>query len=215
MIIGVAPYRASYDAIQKRLEDMGKADHMRSVMLDAINELALETKHRTHQETTAMYTIKGSVFSESDIKKRTSKKNMEAVLKVKGAPLSIWKGYAATANTGKTGATAMIKTAGGQKKLEEESGGRTYKAFLATMKKGHESIFRRKDNKFMDEEKRPKPTKRIHRKKARKKREAIEDLITLAKSKAVEMAYKKNVQKDIQVELIYRMLKHMNAVIGG
>ncbi len=214
MRMQLEPNRVSYDAIQKRLEDMGKADSMRNVMLNAINELALDTKERTYQETTGMYSIKGAKFQKADLKKRTSKKQMEAVIKISGPTLGIWEGYEASGNEGEKGASAMIKKAGGMKSLEVKAGGRTYKAFLATIKNGHTEIFRRKSDKFMREENRPQPTKRIPRKK-RKKREAIEKLITLSRSKAAEMAYKKNIQADMQNELIFRMQKHMNAVIGG
>lgn len=214
MIMKIETYRATYDAIQKRLEDMGKADSMRTVMLNAINDLARDIKSSTYQETTGMYAIKNEVFQKNDIRKRTSKQHLEAVLKVKGSPLGIWEGYEATGNAGTEGASATIKRAGGRKPLEKKAGGRTYKAFIATMKNGHEGIFQRRDDKFMEEAKRPQPAKRIPRKK-RKRREAVEELLTLSRSKAVEMAYRKNIQPGVQNELVHRMLKHMNAVIRG
>ena len=86
-------------------------------------------------------------------------------------------------------------------RLTIHNNGSVYKAFLAKMKSGHEGIFQRVPGKKMEKD---------------PKKQAIKEILSLSKSKAAEMVYEKNgVYAVIQEEMVLRLHKHMNAVIGG
>ena len=91
----------------------------------------------------------------------------------------------------------MVIKSGAMKELELKANGKSYKAFLAKMKTGHEGIFQRTPGKYMKGHSSSGKTKG-------------------RKAKAAEMVYEKgNLYTDLQEEISYRLLKHMNAVIGG
>lgn len=199
MKIQVAPHQATFDAIQKRLEEMGKGEQMKSVLNKAIDELSKDTKEQLYAETKGMYTIKASQFRKSDIRKTS--RNGTSILAMKGETVPIRKGYKNRKNSKRKAASALIRMASGAlKEMELKSGGRSYKAFVATMSNGHEGIFQRVPGKRM---------------KKNPKKEAIQEMVSLSRSKAAEMAYREKISAGIQTEMSFRLLKHMNAVIGG
>ena len=186
-------------ALMKKLDEMGKGDSAKEVMLKAIKETAAWTKTSIIEETRAMYTIKSNSFKKSDIKlKNATKTHLEAALTVHGGPLSVRKAYKSRKNGKRKGASVQVRSNKAMKELALYTNGRTYKAFLAEMSSGHQGIFQRDPNKMM---------------RSKTNREAIREIFSLSKSKAAEMAYKKNVH--VTSELYYRLHKHMNAVIGG
>ena len=195
MIISIAPYETTLDAIEKRLTEMGKADSMNSVLKKAINEVAGIGKRQIWKGVRRDYTLKG--FTAGDVKKKSSSAGV--TLAVRGAPLEV-KHYEHRNNDAEHGAMVKILKSGAMKQLEIRSGNRVYKAFLARMKSGHEGIFQRMPGKTM------KGTKR----------EAIKEIMSLSKAKAAEMVYEKGgLYTELQEELVLRLHKHMNAVIGG
>jgi hypothetical protein len=209
MIFKVEPYKATLDAIERRLTEVGKESNMHNVMKKAINEAADAGKELIYTETKGSYTIRGRAFKKSDIvKKATSSKNPGATLTVRGEPVGVKEGYQSRKNGKRKGASAQVLKNSAMKEIKLVSGGRAYKAFLATMKSGHIEIFQRKPDEYMDKYK-PIAGKS-------KGREAIKEIVSLSKAKAAEMAYeKRGVYTKLQEEVISRMLKHMNAVIGG
>ena len=191
------------------LEEMGKESSMHNVMKKAINEAAGVGKDLIYTETKGSYTIPSRAFNKSDIvKESTSSKHPGTTLTVRGETIGVREGYQTRKNGKRKGASVQVARGSGMKELKLMSGGRAYKAFLATMKSGHIGIFQRKPNEYMDKYK-PIAGKS-------KGREAIKEIVSLSKSKAVEMAYEKQgIYTKLQEEVIFRMLKHMNAVIGG
>lgn len=209
MMIKVEPTPALYIALKKRLDEMGKGEYAKEVMRKAIRETAKSMQERIHAETRAMYTIKKSAFKKSDIRvKNPTKNQMRAILEVEGEPLALKGSYSSRKNAKRKGASALIMSGGRMKELKMESGGHTYKAFVATMtnvsKDGkvsrHAGIFQRVPGKYMKKDPR---------------REAIKQIYGPAKSKAAERAYQERIASDAKEELSYRLHKHMNAVIYG
>lgn len=200
MMIKVEPAQAMYLALQKRLDEAGKSESIGEVMMKAINETASWMKEETYNATKGMYTIKAGSFKKSDLKLEKAKKTrLRAVIKVTGHTLSLRKAYKSRKNTRKKAAQAMVRSGGAMKELEIKSGGRSYKAFLATMSSGHEGIFQRVPGSQM---------------KNKPGREAIKEILAMAKSKAAEQAYMEKVDPD-KNELYFRLHKHLNEVIGG
>lgn len=206
MNITVEPSPALYLALQKRLREMGKSDYAKEVMRKAIRETAKAVKEELHSGARTLYTIKKGAFKKSDIKVTNPTKNkLRAILEVEGEPLALKASYQNWKNGKKKAASALIKAGGNKKELEFESGGRTYKAFVATMtnvsKDGkaseHAGIFQRVPGKYMK--------KNPHK-------EAIKQIYAPAKSKAAEGAYG---EMDVKGELSYRLHKHINALMGG
>lgn len=72
MIIKIEPYKASLDAIERRLTEMGKESDVHNVIKKAINETAGAAKEILHSETKKMYTIKSGAFRKTDIKKKST-----------------------------------------------------------------------------------------------------------------------------------------------
>ena len=187
------------EALLKKLDEMGKGDSVKEVMLKAIRETAAWTKTSIYEETKAKYTIKSNSFRKSDIKvKNASKTHLEAFLTVQGGPLSVRKAYRSRKNGKRKGASILIKNSSSMKELTLNANGRLYKAFLAEMSSGHQGIFQRDPDKTM---------------KSKPNREAINEIFSLSRSKAAEMAYKERVH--VTSELYYQLHKHMNAIIGG
>lgn len=212
IMVKVEPVQATYDAVFGRLEKMGKEGYAREIMQNAIRETAKQAAGRLPKETRKMYTIKQKDFNNSDVKvSRVTRKRMEAILTVKGEVKSL-REYRSRENGKRKGASAMVRKDGSMKELVDTYGGRKYKAFFATMKSGHEGMFKRNPKKNM-KDKRPKPTKRIPKKK-RKPREAIVDQLAMSRTKAAEVAFREEMYTDTSNELIYRLHKRMNAVIG-
>jgi len=209
MMITVEPSPALYLALQKRLDEMGKGEYAKEVMRKAIRETAKSIQERLHTETRAMYTIKRSAFKKSDIKvKNPTRNQLRAFLEVEGEPLALKGSYSSRKNAKRKGASAMVMAGGKMKELKVESGGRTYKAFMATMtnvsKEGkvseHVGIFQRVPGKHMKKDPR---------------REAIKQIYAPARSKAAERTYRERIDSDAKGELSYRLHKHINAVICG
>ncbi len=196
MMVEITPDKVTFEAIEKRLKDLGKGDQVNDVLKKAINEVSTEVKNRMHSETKDMYTIKASAFRKSDIKKKTRKQ--ETVLTVSGARLGIRKAYKTRKNTRRKAAGAMIRMDGAMKNIDLNAVGRSFKGFLATTHSGHEGIFQRVPDKKM--------------KNASK--EAIQEITAMSRSKAAEKAYQERIEEDVQDEIRFRLLKHMNTVIG-
>lgn len=207
MMIIVKPTPALYIALQNRLDAMGKGDYAKEAMRKAIRETAKETKERIYSATKETYTIKTSSFKKSDIKVTSPTKNqLSATLKVESGPLSLRKSYQNRKNGKRKGASAMIKVGGSMKELSIVSGGHNYKAFVTEMQSGHEGIFQRVPGEYM---------KKYPRTRGRKGREKIQEILSMSRAKAAEIAYKEKVASDMQGELSYRLHKHMNAMMGG
>lgn len=201
MRITVEPSPALYIALQKELEAMGKGDRTKEVLRKAIRETAKETKERIHSETKVTYTIKTASFKKTDIKvTNPSKGNTGALIEIKGSPLGIRKSYQNRRNGKRKGASAMVKTEGSMKELTITSGNKQYKAFVTTMKTGHEGIFQRVPGEQM---------------KKRPGREKIREIMSMSRAKAAEIVYRDKIEADVKGELSYRLHKHMNAVIYG
>lgn len=221
IMVKVEPVQATCDAVFGQLEKMGKEGYAREIMQNAIRETAKQAAGRLPKETRKMYTIKQKDFNNSDVKiSRVTRKRMEAILTVKGEVKSLWE-YRSRKNGKRKGASAMVRKDGSMKELVNTYGGRKYKAFFNTIvnsgsggnKSDYNGIFQRVPGKFMKTDKRPKPTKRIPKKK-RKPKEAIEALLSLSRTKAAEIAFREKMYTDTSGELIYRLQKRMNAVIG-
>ena len=213
MIIKVERYKAMMDAIEERLTEVGKESSVHNVMKKAINEVASVGKELIYTETRNSYTIKRSVFKKSDIaKKSTSSKHPGATLTIKGETVGVREGYQSRKNGKRKGASAAIIKGSAAKELKLTSGGHDYKAFLATVNgknaSEHTGIFQRVPGKYMKD--------RYPIRGKSKGREAIKKIVSLSKAKAVEMAYKnQGIDAKLHEEIVYRMLKHVNAVIGG
>lgn len=209
IVVKVEPYKAMLDAIENRLTEMGQEKNMHNILKKSINAVAKTGKERLHEETKDYYTIKSRVFKKSDIIMRaTSSRHPGATLTVKGLRIGVRSGYASRKNGKRKGAGAQILKTSAMKELKITYGGRAYKAFLATMKSGHTGIFQREPEEYM------KKHKPIEGK--RKGREAIKEITSLANAQAAGMAYiRGGLYGDLQEELVYQMLKHMNIVIGG
>ncbi len=201
MRITVEPAPALYIALQKELEAMGKGDRTKEVLRKAIRETAKETKERIHSETKATYTIKTASFKKTDIKvTNPSRGSTGALIEIEGSPLGIRKSYQNKKNGKRKGASAMVKVDGGMKELIIMSGNKQYKAFVATMKTGHEGIFQRVPGERM---------------KKRPGREKIREIMSMSRAKAAEIVYRDKIKADVKEELSYRIHRHMNAVIYG
>lgn len=201
MIVSFEPDRVAFSAIQQRLKDVGKGGMVNQVLRNAVNETAAEVKNKAYAETKERYTIKSTALKKSNIGfKQATQKKPEAVISVKGKVLPIYGAYKTLKNQGPAGAQTMILKSGMMKKLEFTEGGRTYKAFYAKMKSGHEGIFQRVPNSEKDR----KP-----------KRQSIKEITSIARSKAVEKAYETKVKDTVNAEITFRLLKCMNAVIGA
>ncbi len=209
IIVKVEPYKASLDAIEDRLTEVGKEKSMHDVLKRAINDTAMVGKDKLHAGTKAHYTIKSGAFRESDIvKKSTSSRHPGATLTVKGAPIGVRKGYAYRRNGKRKGASTRIIASSAMKELKIQSGGHAYRAFMATMESGHIGIFQRIPGAYMKKHPRIPGIS--------KGREAIKEIQALSRAKAAEMTYRREkMHSELQAEMTYRMLKHMHAVIGG
>lgn len=199
MIISIAPYETTLDAIEKRLTELGKEDSMGTVLKKAINEVAGVGKKQIWKGVGRDYTLKG--FTAGDVKKKSSNAGHPSVtLTIKGAPLAVLKYYEHRNNDAEHGAMVRILKAWAMKQLEIRSGNRVYKVFSAKMRSEHEGLFQRIPGKRMK----------------RKKREAIKEIMSLSKAKAAEMVYeKRGLYTELQEGLVVRLHKHMHAVIGG
>ncbi len=203
MIIRIEPYPSAINAIEKRLTELGKRDRMQDVLKKAVNETAGSAKDRIYEEIHNTYTLKG--LKKGDIKKKNSTaRNFGATLTVRGEPLGAGKYYQHRKNSKRTGARVKILRAGMMQELQY--GQSAYKAFMATMKSGHEGIFQRIPGKYMKKHMPGRNTKG---------REAIKEIMSLSKAKAAEMVYEREgMYTELQEELTFRLLKHMNAVTG-
>ena len=166
----------------------------------AVNETASKGKKEIWKGVKHGYTL--STFAAGDIKKKSySARNPSAVLTVTGPALGILKNYETAPNDNEEAAKLKVIKKGALKTLVVHDSTRAYKAFVATMKNGHEEIFQRVPGKKM---------------KSNPKKEAIKEIMSLSRSKAAEMVYQKNgLYTEFQAELTFRLLKHMHAVIGG
>lgn len=210
MIVHIEPYQASIDAIQAQLNRLGYRNAMEGILKRAINETASVGKKRLYEEMASEYAFKDGAISRKDVIRRGVRSGrLEATIRVKGGTLQVFKSYENEENSGSTAAKAKILRSGTLKELELRSGRKSYKAFVATMKNQskengavtHQSIFQRVPGKKMKND----PNK-----------EAIRVITSLSKAKAAEVVYlRKDIGSELQSEIAFRMLKHMNAVIGG
>lgn len=203
VVVSVRPHSVAIDAIEKRLTELGKADRMNDVLKKAINETAAKGKKELWKSVKRTYTLQE--FTAGDVKKKGySARNQGAVLTVTGPVLGIVKNYEMTPNVDEEAAKLKVFRSGALKALEIHNSTSVYKAFVARMKSGHVGIFQRI----------PKDKKKFM--KSNPTRPAIKEIMSLSKSKAAEMVYEKNgMQTELQEELIVRLHKNMNAVIGG
>lgn len=206
IVVSAKPSSVAIDAIEKRLAELGKENRMNDVLKKAVNEVAGYAKDRIYEEVHDTYTLKG--FKKADIKKKNgTAKSFGATLTVRGETLGVGKYYQRRKNSKRIGAKVKILRAGMMQELEVQYGQSAYKAFMAEMKSGHEGIFQRVPGKYMKKHMPGRNTKG---------REAIKEITSLSKAKAAEMVYEREgMYAELQEELTFRLLKHMNAVIGG
>jgi len=206
MIISVTPYLTTLDAIEKRLTEMGKGDRTNEVIKKAINEVAGIGKKEIWKGVKHKYTLKE--FAAKDVKRRSySAKRQGAILTVTGPILGVLEHYETAPNTDEDAAMVKIYRESALKALEIHNGQSVYKAFVARMSSGHVGIFQRVPGKYMKKHMPGRNTKG---------REAIKEILSLSKAKAAEMVYERDgLEAKLQEELVIRMHKHMNAVIGG
>lgn len=219
MKVIIEPDRAAVNEIQKQLEEMGKGKSVNRALQKAINEVAAAGKNMLFNTTRSTYTIKPSEFKKNDIaRKSATLRHLVAVVSVRGSTPGIRKGYKTKKNSKKVGAKAQILRSGNMKELVREQDGKSYKAFLATMKSGHEGIFQRVPGKPTKEYLKSggKSKRKFKKPHENKTREAIKEIMAMSKAKAAEMVYlKENMYDQLQDEINSRMMKHMEAVIGG
>lgn len=214
ILVHIEPYQATLDTIEEHLTEMGKKQNMHNILKKAVNEVANVGKERIHKETRAYYTIKSRAFRKSDIVKRaTSSRHPGATLTIRGEPIGVKEGYATRKNGKRKGAGVQIIKQSTVKELEITSGGHVYKAFLTNTQFGHEGIshygiFQRIPGKYMKNH----PAVEGES----KGREGIKEIYSLSKAKAAAMVFHKSgMSTELQAELAFQMLKHMNAAIGG
>lgn len=200
IVVNARPHSVAIDAIEKRLTELGKADRMNDVLKKAINETAAKGKKELWKGVKRTYTLQE--FEAGDVKRKGySARHPGAVLTVTGPVLGIVKNYEMTPNVDEEAAKLKVFRSGALKALAIHNSTSVYKAFVARMKSGHVGIFQRVPGKRMKSD----PT-----------RQAIKEIMSLSKSKAAEMVYEKNgMQTELQEELVVRLHRHMNAVIGG
>lgn len=200
IVVNAKPHSAAIDAIEKRLTEMGKGDSMNTVLKKAINEVAGVGKKEIWKGVKRKYTLKG--FTAGDVKKKSySARNPSAMISVTGPVLGALKNYETLPNTDESAAMLRVFRAGALKALQIHNTGSVYKAFVARMKSDHVGIFQRV------------PEERM---KSNPKKQAIKEIMSLSKSKAAEMVYEQNgLHSAMQEEMVVRLHKHMNAVIGG
>ncbi len=200
VVVSAKPSSVAIDAIEKRLNELGKESRMNDVLKKAINETAAKGKKELWKGVKRTYTLKE--FTAGDVKKKSySARHPGAVLTVTGPVLGIVKNYEMMPNVDKDAAKLKVFRSGALKALEIHNSTSVYKAFVERMKSSHVGIFQRVPNKRM---------------KSNPKKSAIKEIMSLSKSKAAEMIYEKNgMHTELQEELIVRLHKHMNAVIGG
>lgn len=200
LMVSVRPSSVAIDAIEKRLTELGKEDRMNDVLKKAINETASKGKRELWKGVKRTYTLKG--FTAGDVKRKGySARHPGAVLTVTGPVLGILENYESIPNVNENAAKLQVFRSGALKALEIHNYKSVYKAFMAKMKSGHAGIFQRVPGKQM---------------KNNPKKTAIKEIMSLSKSKAAEKIFEKNgMQNELQEELMIRLHKHMNAVIGG
>lgn len=200
IVVSARPSSVAIDAIEKRLTELGKEDRMNDVLKKAINETASKGKRDLWKGVKRTYTLKG--FTAGDVKRKGySARHPGAVLTVTGPVLGILANYETASNVSEDAAKARVFRSSALKALEIHNSTSVYKAFVARMKSTHVGIFQRVPGKRM---------------KSNPKKTAIKEIMSLSKSKAAEKIYEKNgMQKELQEELMVRLHKHMNAVIGG
>lgn len=200
IIVNARPQSAAIDAIEKRLTEMGKGGSMDTVLKKAINEVAGVGKKEIWKSVKRKYTLEG--FTAGDVKRKGySARNPSATLTVTGPVLGVLQNYETAPNNSESAAKLRIFKAGALKELVIHNSKSAYKAFVAKMSSGHEGIFQRVPGEQM---------------KKNPKKQAIKEIMSLSKSKAAEMVYEQNgLHSAMQEELVVRLHKHMNAVIGG
>lgn len=200
IVVNARPHSVAIDAIEKQLTELGKADRMDDVLKKAINETAAKGKKELWKGVKRTYTLQE--FTAGDVKKKGySVRHPGAVLTVTGPVLGVVKNYEMMPNVDEEAAKLKVFRSSALKALEIHNLTSVYKAFVARMKSGHVGIFQR----VPGEQMKSNPT-----------RQAIKEIMSLSKSKAAEMVYEKNgMQTELQEELVGRLHKNMNAVIGG
>lgn len=200
IVVSARPSSAAIDAIEKRLTELGKESKMNDVLKKAINETATRGKKELWKGVKRTYTLKG--FTAGDVKRKGySARHSGAVLTVTGPVLGILDNYETVPNVDKNAAMLRVFRTGALKALEIHNSTSVYKAFVARMNNDHAGIFQRVPGKRM---------------KSNPKKQAIKEIMSLSKSKAAEMVYEQNgLYTELQGELTFRLLKNMNAVIGG
>lgn len=200
IVVSARPSSVAIDAIEKRLAELGKETRMNDVLKKAINETASKGKRDLWKGVKRTYTLKG--FTAGDVKRKGySARHQGAVLTVTGPVLGILENYETVPNVDEDAAKLQVFRSGALKALEIHNSSSVYKAFVARMRSSHVGIFQRVPGKQM---------------KGNPKKQAIKEIMSLSRSKAAEMVYEKNgIQTELQEELMVRLHKHMNAVIGG
>ncbi|MBO5145015.1 MAG: hypothetical protein J6C19_05710 [Lachnospiraceae bacterium] len=203
MMVTIEPDEALFKELMERLDGKKEGNSSkasREAMKKAINEFAANTKNRLHSETRERYTIKARAFNKSDIKiENATARHLKAFLRVSGPTVGIYK-YATRKNGKRKGASAMVLSSGSMEELKIDKDGKTYKAFLATMKTGHKGFFQRVPGEYA---------------RTKTNRPKIKEIMSLSEAKALEMVYRQQDAAEMQEQLYTCLHNHINAMLGG
>ncbi len=125
------------DNVLRMLE--GAPKKLENGLKQAVNGMAREVKRDIYRGVRQRYTMRGSQFSQKDIRLRAaSNAGLTAVLTIEGETPSLRKGFSARKNSGKMAARAQVLRGGGLKELKMKNG--SVKAFVTGVQTGHRGV---------------------------------------------------------------------------
>lgn len=125
------------DNVLRMLE--GAPKKLENGLKQAVNGMAREVKRDIYRGVRQRYTMRGSQFSQKDIRLRAaSNAGLTAVLTIEGETPSLRNGFSARKNSGKMAARAQVLRGGGFKELKMKNG--SVKAFVTGVQTGHRGV---------------------------------------------------------------------------
>lgn len=125
------------DNVLRMLE--GAPKKLENGLKQAVNGMAREIKRDIYRGVRQRYTMRGSQFSQKDIRLRAaSNAGLTAVLTIEGETPSLRNGFSARKNSGKMAARAQVLRGGGFKELKMKNG--SVKAFVTGVQTGHRGV---------------------------------------------------------------------------
>lgn len=125
------------DNVLQMLE--GAPKKLENGLKQAVNGMAREIKRDIYRGVRQRYTMRGSQFSQKDIRLRAaSNAGLTAVLTIEGETPSLRNGFSARKNSGKMAARAQVLRGGGFKELKMKNG--SVKAFVTGVQTGHRGV---------------------------------------------------------------------------